>query len=108
MKKSFYYIWILLITIQEFLQYGQTQSINDDELDLLTMDQAYLTISNKNYSNSITLMYNLIVCEKCNFENLGDIVLYNSSQTIIINTTYAYDFQIFIESTNKTLQCSIK
>ncbi|CAF1105529.1 unnamed protein product [Rotaria sordida] len=108
MKKSFYYLWIFLITIQEFLQYGQTQSINDDSLDPLSMDQAYLTISNKNYSNSITFMYNLIVCEKCNFKMLGDIVPCNSSQTVIINTTYAYDFQLFIESTNKTLQCSIK
>ncbi|CAF2512996.1 unnamed protein product [Rotaria sp. Silwood2] len=107
MKKSFYCLWIF-ITIQEFLQYGQTQSINDDSLDPLSMDQAYLTISNKNYSDSIIFMYNLVICEKCNFELLGDVLPSNSNQTVIINTRYAYDFQLFTETTNKTLQCSIK
>ncbi|CAF3946129.1 unnamed protein product, partial [Rotaria sp. Silwood1] len=108
MKKSYYCLWIFLITIQKFLQYGQTQSINDDSLDPLSMDEAYLTISNKNYSESIIFMYNLVVCEKCNFEFLGDVIPYNSSETVIINTKYAHDFQIFTKSTNKTLQCSIK
>ncbi len=103
MYKSFYCLWIFLLTIQEFFPYGQTQFTDDDSLDPLSMDQAYLTISNKNYSDTIIFTYNLVVCEKCDFGNLGDPVLENSNQTIIINTTYAHDFNITSSTTNKTL-----
>jgi hypothetical protein len=68
------------------------------------MDQAYLTISNKNYSDTIIFKYNLVVCEKCDFGNLGDPVPENSNQTIIINTTYAHDFYII----SNTLQCHVE
>ncbi|CAF4632694.1 unnamed protein product, partial [Rotaria magnacalcarata] len=42
------------------------------------MDQASLTISNKNYSDPILFTYNVIACEHCDFEALGNAVLTNS------------------------------
>lgn len=107
MKKLFYCLWIWFLTVQEFLHYGQAQIISKDSTTPLSIDEAYLRISNINYTGSAIFMYNLVVCEKCFFEKLTDSMSDNSSQTIIIGTRYAYDFQIIAESTNKTL-CQIE
>ncbi|CAF3119115.1 unnamed protein product [Rotaria socialis] len=108
MMKSFYYLWIYLLTIEEFLQYGQAKLTNDRSIRQLSFDEAYITISNKNYSDPIIFTFNPVVCEKCMFEPLGDSIPNNENQTIIINTKYGYDFQLLAEPTNKTLRCQIK
>ena len=108
MTNLFCFLNILLIIIHEFIQYGQTQIIKDDLSDRLNLDQAYLTISNRNYTDPIIFMYNLVVCENCDFETLNGSIVQNSNQTIIINTKYAYDFQVFSEHKNNTLVCRIK
>jgi hypothetical protein len=108
MKKSFYCLWIVLIIIQEFLQYGQTQFIGDDPLGPLDIDQAYLNITNKNYPNLITVKHNLVVCEKCDFESLADSIGESSSHNVKVNTKYTHDFEIFIEPSNTTLSCEVK
>ena len=92
--------WFFLIMI---IQYSQTQLI---ESDSLIFDQAFLTISNKNCSESISFMYNLVVCEKCNFVALNNPFPMNTNQTFVINTKHAYDFRL--SATNKTLPCDIK
>jgi hypothetical protein len=102
MEKKFYSLWILMVII---FRYGQTQFTEDSSLG---MDQAYLTISNKNYSEPIIFKYNLIVCEKCDFEILNDPFPMNTSRTFVINTKYAYDFQLHTTNRNDTLQCRIR
>ncbi|CAF0779451.1 unnamed protein product [Rotaria sp. Silwood1] len=72
------------------------------------MDEAYLTISNENYSDPILFMYNMVVCEHCDFDQLGDVVSMNSSQTLTIDTRYPYDFQLRPETKNTTLLCQIE
>jgi hypothetical protein len=103
MTKSFYCLWFFVI----IFQYCQTQFIGDDWPDPLTLDQAYLNISNNNYPYSITVKHNLVVCEKCDFEILVEGVKQSSSHTVIINTKYAHDFKIILESSNETLLCEI-
>ena len=76
--------------------------------DPLGIDEAYLTISNKNYSDPIIFIYNLVVCEHCDFEILADPVPMNSNQTLTINTKYPYDFQLFVPAKNTTLLCQIE
>ncbi len=108
MMKSFYCWWILLITIGEFLQYGQTQFLRDDNLDPLTMDQAYLNITNENYNESIVVQHNLVVCERCNYELLAGPLKEKERNISIINTKYAHEFQLYIGSSNKPLPCREK
>jgi len=103
MKKSFYCLWFFVI----ILQYGQTQFIEDDWLDPLTLDEAHLNISNNNYPYPIAVMHNLVVCEKCNFEALAENVTQKSSQTIKVNTKYTHDFRIIIEPLNEQLSCGV-
>ncbi|CAF0783447.1 unnamed protein product [Adineta steineri] len=106
MKQSLNFVWILFITIH--LHYGQTQVIKNKLSDTLGMDEAFLTISNKNYSDSIVFLYNIVVCEFCTFDQLGDPLPTNSSQTLKIGTKYPYDIQVFTEIQNKTIQCNIQ
>jgi hypothetical protein len=102
MRKPFYCLWIFLIIIQEFAQYGQTQDVAP-----LSMDQAYLNIVNKNYLYSITVTHNLEICEKCDFEILADSVAENASKTVIVNTKYTHDFKIFVQPLNSPLSCGV-
>ena len=107
MMKSFYGLWIFLIVIQEFLYYGQTELIRNGSEDRLSLDEAYLTISNKNYSDHILFMYNAVVCENCDYEQLNDTFATDKSPIYIINTKYAYDFKIFKISKPTVVQCQI-
>ncbi|CAF1042345.1 unnamed protein product [Rotaria sordida] len=107
MKRSWNYLWLFYITIQQFFHHGQAKTIEINALDPLKMDEAYLTISNKNYSNSILFMYNMIICEHCDLDQLGDVLLMNSSQTLTISTRYPYDFQVLSDEKNKTFLCQI-
>ncbi|CAF1143960.1 unnamed protein product [Adineta steineri] len=99
MYKSIYYLWFFLVSIQ-------TQFIDDDSSDPLGMDEANLTISNTNYPHPIIFTYNVIECERCNFERLNDLIQPNTSYIVKINTVYAYDFRI-VNETNETV-CQIK
>ena len=105
MKISWNPLCIFYLTI---LHYDQAQSIKNTSFDPLGIDQAYLTISNKNYSDSLLFEYNVIVCEHCGFDQLTDGLLKNSSQTFVIDTRYPYDFQLLSETTKHTLQCQIE
>jgi len=108
MKRSWNHLWLFYITIQQFFHHGQAKTIKNNVSDPLKMDEAYLTISNKNYSNPVLFMYNVIVCEHCDFDQLGDVLLMNSSQTLTIDTRYPYDFQVLSDAKNKkTLLCQI-
>jgi heparan-alpha-glucosaminide N-acetyltransferase len=108
MKKLFNHLWIFYITIQLILHYGQTEIIENISQDDLGMDEGYLTITNKNYPDPILVTFNLVVCEHCAFQKLADTLLINISQTVKIDTNYPHDFQIFAETTNKTLVCQIE
>jgi heparan-alpha-glucosaminide N-acetyltransferase len=108
MKRSLNHRWIFYITIQLILHYGQTQIIETISSDPLEMDQALLTINNKNYPDPISIRYNVIVCEHCDFVKLSDSPTINSSKSLPIDTKYPYDFQVFTEIKNKTLVCQIE
>ncbi len=108
MMRSLSHLWIFLITIQQFLHYGQTQIIKKMPSDPLGIDEAFLTISNKNYSDSILFMYNVVVCEHCDFDRLADHLRKNTSETLTISTRYPYDFQLFNGIQNRTIQCQIQ
>ncbi|UJR37519.1 hypothetical protein I4U23_030221 [Adineta vaga] len=108
MKKLLYYIWIVFITIQPFLRYGQTQIIKTSLSDSLGMDQVTLILSNKNHTDPISFMYNVVVCEQCDFDRLGDPLPINSNQTLTISSRFPYDFQLYSGIQNKTIQCHIE
>jgi hypothetical protein len=76
--------------------------------DPLGMDEAYLTISNKNYSDPILFLYNVVACEHCDFEILADPVPMDSNETLTIGTQYPYNFQLFVPAKNTTLTCQIE
>ncbi|CAF2051689.1 unnamed protein product [Rotaria magnacalcarata] len=107
MWKSWYYLSIFHIAILQCFHYGETKIIKKDLADQLNMDQASLTISNKNYSDPILFTYNVIACEHCDFEALGNAVLTNSSKTVTIDTRYPYDFQLLSQTKDRTLVCQI-
>jgi hypothetical protein len=93
--------------MQLILHYGETQIIGNISLGQLGMDEAYLIVNNKNYSGPISVMYNVVACEHCAFELLTDALEINSSRTLTINTQYPYDFQVFVETMNRTALCQI-
>lgn len=105
MKTSFYSLWIFLITIQAFVQYGQTQSMQDDGLDPLSMDQARLNITNEDYPEPIIVKHNLVVCESCTYDLLAGPLAKNTSNLTFVDTRHAHQFQLFISSSNRTIQC---
>ncbi|CAF1406663.1 unnamed protein product [Adineta ricciae] len=108
MYKSFRHLWIILCIIQHLLPYAETQ-ITDDWLDPLSMDEAYLTIINRNVSFPIRLQIRSIVCEECDFTVIPESSTYSHvNTTIIVSTTYAQDIEVISEITNETLPCQIK
>ncbi|CAF4797975.1 unnamed protein product [Rotaria socialis] len=70
------------------------------------MDEAYLILHSTNYSNSIVLFGNKIVCEGCDFEKIATIHP-NRNTTVIINTKYAYDLELRSEPSNLSSLCQI-
>lgn len=96
------------IIVQQLLYYGQTKIIKQDPSDPLDIDQGYLTVSNKNYPLAFSLMYNMIICEHCDFDSLTDDLSIGSNKTFTIDTTYAYDFQLLSGDSNKTLLYEIQ
>jgi hypothetical protein len=99
--KSFYCYWIGLIIIGEFLHYGHTQ-----DLDPLLMDQAYINVTNE-YPETITVLNNSIVCERCDFDTFTIPLNQNSTTTVIIeNTKHPHEFQLRIAPSNKTVPCN--
>lgn len=107
MKKLCYYLWIFLL----INHYGQTQFIedddDDDDIDPLSMDEAYLIIKNKNYYENITVKHNMVVCEKCDFDILAYSIADNKNKTVIVNTRYTHDFEIYLEHSDTPLSCEI-
>lgn len=107
MTRSWSHLVIVLIILQSYYQYGQPQIIKSGEPLTLQIDQARLTIKNTNYSDSIVLMFNRVVCEHCDFLPITDAVPTNTSATISIDTRFPYDFQLFATKLNRTLSCQI-
>jgi len=70
------------------------------------MDEAYLIVHNRNYSNDIALFGNKVVCESCNLEKMI-VVKPKRNPTIIINTKYAYNFELHTWPSNISLSCQI-
>ena len=91
--------------MQAFVHYGQTQSLRDDDLDPLSMDQARLNITNENYPDNIIVNHNLVVCENCTYELLAGPLAQNASNLTIVDTRHAHQFQLFIPRFNRTIQC---
>lgn len=108
MNKSIWYWWHFLLTIQQVLQYGYAHLLVNDSEQPLGIDKAFLIIRNNNYSDSLTVMYNYVICEKCDFDRLCDPIAAGSNQTVIVNTAYAYDFQIWTNPNMTNPQCEIK
>jgi hypothetical protein len=108
MKRLLNHLWIIYITIQHILHYGHAETIENPLLVPLGIDQANLTLSNKNYSDWILFQFNVVACEHCDFEPLGNNVLINSNQTLTINTRYPYNFILFDKEKNITLDCRIE
>lgn len=102
MKNS---LWVLLITMQAFVQYGQTQSVRDNDFVPLSMDQASLIITNEDYPEPIIVEYQLVVCENCSYDILADHIRQNASFLTAVDTRYGHRFQFFIPSSNRTIQC---
>ncbi|CAF3886709.1 unnamed protein product [Rotaria sp. Silwood1] len=70
------------------------------------MDEAYLIVRNRNYSNNIALFGNKIVCESCDLEKMI-VAISNQNATLIIDTKYAYNLELRSLSSNKSLLCQI-
>lgn len=99
---------LLLIFFLAFVfDYGQANLLNNTQLLQLNMDQGFFTLNNLNYSGSIICKYNLVVCEHCRFERLFPLDLpMNTSQTKMIETTYAYDIEIYdVSNEPESLLC---
>ena len=107
MTRSWSHLVIVLIILQSCCQYGQPQIIASADTLTLHIDQARLTIKNKNYSDSILLMFNRVVCEHCDFLPIADAVPINTSTTFTIDTRFPYDFQLFSTKLNSSLSCRI-
>lgn len=71
------------------------------------MDEAYLTISNKNYSDTVALKYNALICENCAYDHLNNTFPTNTSLIYIINTKYLYDFKFLKQSADEFFVCQI-
>lgn len=107
MKKSFNRFCLFYITLNLILHYGQTQIVLYDEDQELGMDEGLLTIFNTLHSDSIWFTYNMVICERCTFDNLSTTILPQKNQTLKINTRYAYDFELYADGSNGTVVCQI-
>jgi hypothetical protein len=107
MVRSWYRLWLVLFTSRLCFDYGQATSVERVSSDALPMDQAYLTIINKNYSSIVQLMFNIVACERCDFSPFTGFLWMNTSETKIIYTQYRYEFQLVAIEKNQTLPCSI-
>jgi hypothetical protein len=113
MMVSHNYIWILIIGLvfdQGAFGYcveGRTEGkANMIWSTPIGMDQAYVLVRNRNYLDSIIILSNLDVCEKCDLEQFV-VVAPNSTVNKTISTTYSYSFKIQTEGLNKSLQCEV-
>lgn len=97
----------MFITIQLFFGYGQTQIKPWNEGDELGMDEGLLTISSTLNSDHIWFTYNMVICERCSFDNISDMIRPHSNVTVKINTRYPYDFQLHKDFINGTPICQI-
>jgi hypothetical protein len=86
------------------MRFRQPQAVEDVLSKPLAMDHAYLTMRNTNYSNTIVLFGNVVACEKCDLEKMA-MVSPNSNVTLIINTKFAYNFELQSLPSNALLQC---
>jgi heparan-alpha-glucosaminide N-acetyltransferase len=95
-------MFIVSLSITEEV-FGQ---VHFDDLKKLQMDEAYLTIDNVNNPNTNILLGNPLSCQGCDLEKMAEISS-NSNVTLIINTQYAYDFQVRSLSTSGLLLCQL-
>ena len=109
---SFYYILPLVFSLSstqnmfENIRVSQPEIIEDVLSTRLHMDQAYLILSNRNNSNAIAFRSNVVVCEGCDFEPTA-IVAPKSNITLIIDTKFAYKFELELLPSNALLSCHL-
>jgi hypothetical protein len=111
-----YCIWLCITGLavsQEVFDYssgrraGRKSKVNSsDPLKPLGMDEAYLIIRNTNYSESIMLLGNVVVCEHCDYEEVA-VVPPGSTINRTISTIFAYNFKIQTLPSYKFLQCQV-
>ena len=107
MIRSSSHPWVYWIILQQVLCLGQTKVLQRNPSDPLEMDQAHLTVSNKNHSDSILVMFNIAVCEHCDFYQFAGPLSANSSQNRTIDIRYPFVFRMFSTTQNRTLPCEI-
>ncbi|UJR29593.1 hypothetical protein I4U23_010811 [Adineta vaga] len=88
---------IMLSCIQD-----KEQNIEIELSRSLSMNEAYLIVRNVNYSNNNTLFGNKIVCEYFDLEEIIE-VSPNTNYALIIDTKYAYDWELHSSTSNRTL-----
>jgi hypothetical protein len=102
--------YLVLIGIFElsFIQcvYHRVKTIKDDPSGSLNLDEAYLIVQNTHSSDSVTLYGNKIICESCDFEPLIAVDS-NQSGTVIIDTKYAYDLELWSWPSNISSICKV-
>ena len=79
----------------------------EETLQKLWLDDAYLTLNNRNYPNMIELFGNKIICEGCDLVSMLLEANVSHSKTRVINTKYAYDLEVHELYSNGTSLCQI-
>ena len=103
-KLSAFIIFISLSFIQK--AYSSVPIIHNHSSMMLSLDEAYLIMRNINYSDSIALFGNKVICEKCDLERMI-VVEQNQNSTQIINTKYAYSLELRSPPSNASTSCQI-
>lgn len=88
------YLSITVIIFSCCYQTVQPTKIKHLRTDSPSIDEAYLTFTNVNVSIPITLTYNQIICERCDFQTFSSNVPINTAYKKIIDTRFAYEFQV--------------
>ncbi|CAF2776662.1 unnamed protein product [Rotaria sp. Silwood2] len=86
--------------------YPRMSTVQNNSSTTLSLDEAYLIVRNTNYSNTIALFGNKLICEDCNLEKMI-VVKPIQNSTMIINTKYGYNFELRLWPSNVSLSCKI-
>jgi hypothetical protein len=79
-------------------------TVRNDFSESLSLDTAYLIVRNTHYSSNVSLFGNKIICERCNLDELIAVGA-NESDTMTIDTKYAYDLELWSWPFNISLLC---
>ena len=107
MIRSSSHLLVYWISLQQVLHMGQATVLQRNPSDPLEIDQAHLTVSNKNHSDAILVMFNIAACEHCDFFQFAGPLSANSSQNRTIDIKYPFVFRMFSTTQNLTLPCEV-